>query len=98
MKNTVSISQEDLAKLCDMSQLVLDDKVSDVLVSLDSILTWMESLMTVDVEGVMPLITPVVHSMPMREDSVNDGSQVEQILFNASDSDNVFFNVPKIIG
>ena len=64
---------------------------------LSGILTWIEQLNEVDIEGVAPLASTEAVSLPMREDVVSEGGDPAKILANAPKADRGFFVVPKVV-
>ncbi|WP_031235753.1 Asp-tRNA(Asn)/Glu-tRNA(Gln) amidotransferase subunit GatC [Asticcacaulis sp. AC402] len=64
---------------------------------LNGILGWIEQLNEVDVAGVEPMTTAVEQPTPLREDVVNDGDKVAQVVANAPKSAEGFFIVPKVV-
>jgi aspartyl-tRNA(Asn)/glutamyl-tRNA(Gln) amidotransferase subunit C len=64
---------------------------------LTGILTFMEQLNEVDVEGVEPMTSVTPMQLPLREDEITDGNKAAQILSNAPDAREGFFAVPKVV-
>ncbi len=64
---------------------------------LDSIMTWIEQLNEVDIEGVDPMTSVVDVVLPMRQDIVTDGGDPSRVLKNAPRSEDGFFVVPKVV-
>ncbi|MGC9368229.1 MAG: Asp-tRNA(Asn)/Glu-tRNA(Gln) amidotransferase subunit GatC [Paracoccaceae bacterium] len=64
---------------------------------LSNILTFMEQLNEVDVEGVEPMTSVTPMRLKRREDVVTDGGYPEKILSNAPDAREGFFAVPKVV-
>jgi aspartyl-tRNA(Asn)/glutamyl-tRNA(Gln) amidotransferase subunit C len=64
---------------------------------LSGILAWIEQLNEVDVEGVEPLTGAAQMALRMREDVVNDGGIVDEVLANAPDRVGSFYAVPKVV-
>jgi len=64
---------------------------------LNAILTFVEELATVDVEGVAPMTSVMPMPMKKRADIVTEGSIPEKIVANAPASDDHFFVVPKVV-
>ena len=64
---------------------------------LNAILSFVEALGAVDVEGVEPMTSVIPTKLPMRDDVVSDGGIEAQILANAPLVEDGFFVVPKVI-
>ena len=64
---------------------------------LSGILTFMEQLNEVDVEGIEPMTSVTPMRLKRREDVVTDGGYPEKILSNAPDAREGFFAVPKVV-
>ena len=64
---------------------------------LSNILTFMEQLNEVDVDGVEPMTSVTPMRLKRREDVVTDGGYPEKILSNAPDAREGFFAVPKVV-
>jgi aspartyl-tRNA(Asn)/glutamyl-tRNA(Gln) amidotransferase subunit C len=64
---------------------------------LSGILTFMEQLNEVDVEGVEPMTSVTPMRLKRRVDVVNDGGYQDKILSNAPDAREGFFAVPKVV-
>ncbi len=76
---------------------VEDDRVEALAAELSGILTWIEQLNEVDVEGVQPMASTEAVPLPMREDVVSDGGDAAKVLANAPKADRGFFVVPKVV-
>ena len=64
---------------------------------LSGILTFMEQLNEVDVEGIEPMTSVTPMRLKRRVDEVTDGGYQEKILKNAPDAREGFFAVPKVV-
>ena len=64
---------------------------------LNSIMTWIEQLNEVDVDGVLPMTSAVAATLPLREDVVVDGGDASKIVANAPRTVDGFFIVPKVV-
>lgn len=64
---------------------------------LSGILTFMEQLNEVDVEGVEPMTSVTPMRLKRRTDGVTDGNMQDRILKNAPDAREGFFAVPKVV-
>jgi len=64
---------------------------------LSGILTFMEQLNEVDVDGVEPMTSVTPMRLKRRKDEVTDGNIQTQVLKNAPDAREGFFAVPKVV-
>ncbi|MDR5652069.1 Asp-tRNA(Asn)/Glu-tRNA(Gln) amidotransferase subunit GatC [Ruixingdingia sedimenti] len=64
---------------------------------LSHMLTFMEQLNEVDVEGVEPMTSVTPMRLKRRADVVDDGGYPDRILKNAPDAREGFFAVPKVV-
>jgi aspartyl-tRNA(Asn)/glutamyl-tRNA(Gln) amidotransferase subunit C len=64
---------------------------------INAILSFVEALEAVDVEGVEPMTSVLPMRLPMRDDVVTDGDLVDKVLANAPLTEDGFFLVPKVI-
>ena len=64
---------------------------------LNSIMTWIEQLNEVDVDGVLPMTSAVAATLPLREDVVVDGGDASKLVANAPRTVDGFFIVPKVV-
>jgi aspartyl-tRNA(Asn)/glutamyl-tRNA(Gln) amidotransferase subunit C len=64
---------------------------------LSDIVTFMEQLNEVDVDGIEPMTSVTPMRLKRREDVVTDGGIQSKILSNAPDAREGFFAVPKVV-
>lgn len=64
---------------------------------LSGILTFMEQLNEVDVDGIEPMTSVTPMRLKRRKDEVTDGNIQSQVLKNAPDAREGFFAVPKVV-
>lgn len=76
---------------------VQDDALPALAGELSNILTFMEALNEVSVEGVEPMTSVTPMRLKRREDGVTDGNMQQKILSNAPDAREGFFAVPKVV-
>jgi aspartyl-tRNA(Asn)/glutamyl-tRNA(Gln) amidotransferase subunit C len=76
---------------------VTDDDVPHLQGELNAILSFVEQLNEVDVEGVEPMTSVTPMTMKKRRDRVTDGGYPELIVRNAPATDDNFFLVPKVV-
>ena len=76
---------------------VAEDDMPRLAGELSGIVSFMEQLNEVDVEGVEPMTSVTPMRLARREDVVTDGNIQKQILSNAPDAREGFFAVPKVV-
>ena len=76
---------------------VTDDEVEPLRGELNAMLSFVEALSAVDVDGVEPMTSVIPIAMTMREDRVTDGGIAEAVLANAPASEDGYYVVPKVI-
>ena len=64
---------------------------------LSKIITFMEQLNEVNVDGVEPMTSVTPMRLKRRQDGVTDGNMQAKILSNAPDAREGFFAVPKVV-
>ncbi len=76
---------------------VSDAEIPHLQAEINAILTFVDALNEVDVEGVEPMTSVIPMRLPMREDVVTDGAIAGKVLLNAPLTEDGFFLVPKVI-
>ena len=67
---------------------------------ISGVVEWLDKLQKIEVADVEPMLTPVEHALPMRDDAVTDGGYRDMILANSPDGAGAaagYFAVPKVI-
>jgi aspartyl-tRNA(Asn)/glutamyl-tRNA(Gln) amidotransferase subunit C len=94
----MKVDSEALQKIAHLARLeVSPEEETDLLNSLNGVLTWMEQLSEVDTSGVEPLTHISAETNLLREDVVGNHLPREQALANAPQHDGQFFEVPKVL-
>ncbi len=94
----MSVDKDTVRSIAKLARLALDDARADSMVGeLNGILTWVEQLKEVDVEGVPPLTSVVAQKLKMRDDVVSDGGNADALMTNAPGGEDHFFVVPKVV-
>ncbi|BDW99138.1 Asp-tRNA(Asn)/Glu-tRNA(Gln) amidotransferase subunit GatC [Maricaulis maris] len=94
----MSVTADDVRRIARLACLAEPtDRIDTLVGELNGILSWIEQLNEVDVEGVDAMTTPVKFPLPQREDVVTDGNCRDKVLANAPSSDEGFFVVPKSV-
>jgi len=74
-----------------------EERLEPLAQELSAIISWIEQLGEVDVEGVEPMTSAVAVKLPMREDVVTEGGDPAKVLANAPLARDNFFVVPKVV-
>lgn len=74
-----------------------EDRLEPLAAELNGILSWIEQLNEVDVEGVAPMTSNVSQPLRLRDDVVSDGARVDAVLSNAPRAADGFYVVPKVV-
>lgn len=94
----MSIDSKTVHRVAKLARLKISDEQAETLQSeLSGILSWIEQLEQVDVDGVEPMTSVVATSMRMREDVVTDGNMSSKVVSNAPLTEDDFFMVPKVV-
>jgi len=76
---------------------VADDEVEHLRGEINAILSFVEQLSEVNVEGVEPMTSVMPMVMKKRHDVVTDGNNADAVLHNAPATDHKYFLVPKVV-
>jgi aspartyl-tRNA(Asn)/glutamyl-tRNA(Gln) amidotransferase subunit C len=94
----MSIDTTTVRKIARLAGLrVPEEDVESLAGELGAIMSWIDQLAEVDLEGVEPMTVAVGHTLPMRADVVTDGGDAERVLANAPLARDGFFVVPKVV-
>jgi aspartyl-tRNA(Asn)/glutamyl-tRNA(Gln) amidotransferase subunit C len=94
----MSIDIETARKVAKLARIRVEPEHLPALArELSGILTFMEQLNEVDVQGVEPMVSVSPMRLKRRPDVVTDGNIQAQILANAPDAREGFFAVPKVV-
>lgn len=94
----MTIDPKTVAKIANLSRLKIPaDEQIQVAGELSKILDWVAQLNEVNVEGIEPLTGGNDLPLRWRDDVVNDGGKVQEVLANAPAKTADFFTVPKVI-
>jgi len=95
---TKEISKKEVEKICDLSNLEVDDKEKNKFTEeLGDILDYIEKLNQLDTSGVKPTAYPVKLRNVLRKDNVEESIEKEEVLKNAPDKVEDQFKVPPIM-
>jgi aspartyl-tRNA(Asn)/glutamyl-tRNA(Gln) amidotransferase subunit C len=76
---------------------VADEEVEHLRGELNAILSFVEELAELNVDGVEPMTSVIPITMKKRPDVVTDGDIADQIIRNAPAAEDHFFVVPKVV-
>ncbi len=94
----MSVDQNTVRRIARLARIaVTEDEVPHLQGELNAILSFMEQLNAVDVEGVEPMTSVTPMTMKKRQDGVTDGGYADKIVRNAPATEDSFFLVPKVV-
>ncbi len=94
----MSVDQATVKGIARLSRIaVSDEEVPHLQEELNAILSFVEALNEVDVEGVEPMTSVTPMKMKMRDDVVSGHAGAETIVANAPEHEENFFSVPKVV-
>jgi aspartyl-tRNA(Asn)/glutamyl-tRNA(Gln) amidotransferase subunit C len=94
----MSINKDTILKIANLAKIsITSDETENLESEISSIISWVETLNEVDTDNIEPMINSLQSSLRMREDEVNDGNKIKDILLNSPTEDDNFFVVPKVI-
>jgi len=76
---------------------VSEEEVAPLQGELNAILAFVEQLGAVDVTGVAPMTSVTPMAMKKRADTVTDGGYASDVVFNAPETEDDYFLVPKVV-
>lgn len=92
------LTKDDIKHIATLARLaVSDEKASEYANDLNSILGLMDTLKSIDTDGISPMASPHAVSQPLRTDEVTESNQREALLANAPDAEKGLFKVPQVI-
>ena len=94
----MSVDQETVRRIARLARIAVSkDDVPHLQGELNAILSFVEQLNEVNVEGVEPMTSVTPMTMKKREDAVTDGGYPDAIVKNAPATEDRFFLVPKVV-
>ena len=94
----MALDKEIVARIAKLARLEITESDLEVMSQeLSQILSWIEQLKEVNIEGFEPMTSVVEMDLKVREDVVTDGDQADDIVANAPERKDHFFVVPKVI-
>lgn len=94
----MSVDSAVVRRIAHLARIAVDgNEVERLRGELNAILSFVETLGEVDVEGVEPIASVLPMQMKKRADVVTDGGVADDILANAPAREDHYFVVPKVI-
>jgi aspartyl-tRNA(Asn)/glutamyl-tRNA(Gln) amidotransferase subunit C len=94
----MSVDQATVRRIAHLARIaVSDEEVPHLQNELNAILSFVEELSAVNVEGVEPMTSVIPMDMTWRKDEVTDHAGASTIVGNAPASEDNFFTVPKVV-
>ncbi len=94
----MSIDNATVRRIATLARIeVTDAELSTWAEQLSGIMGWIEQLKEVNTEGVAPMSGGTDLKLTLRADAVTDGGLVDQILANATEPQDGYFTVPKVV-
>jgi aspartyl-tRNA(Asn)/glutamyl-tRNA(Gln) amidotransferase subunit C len=94
----MAVDKDTVRRIAKLSRLAMDDaQAADMEKELNALLSWVEQLSEVNVDGVPPMASVVEQRLKMRDDVVTDGGYADDLMKNAPQAENHFFVVPKVV-
>ncbi len=94
----MSVDSAVVRRIAHLSRIAVDDnEVERLRGELNAILSFVETLGEVDVEGVEPIASVLPMQMKKRADVVTDGGIADDVLANAPAREDHYFVVPKVV-
>ncbi len=92
------IDLETARKVAHLARIAVpDDHLPRLAQELGHMLSFMEQLNEVDIEGVEPMVSVTPMRLKRRADGVTDGDMQDKVLANAPDAREGFYAVPKVV-
>ncbi len=94
----MSVDSAVVRRIAHLARIAVEEnEVERLRGELNAILSFVEALAEVDVEGVEPIASVLPMQMKKRADVVTDGGIADDVLANAPIKDDHYFVVPKVV-
>ncbi|WP_442753545.1 Asp-tRNA(Asn)/Glu-tRNA(Gln) amidotransferase subunit GatC [Methylocystis sp. JAN1] len=94
----MSVDSAVVRRIAHLARIAVDEnEVERLRGELNAILSFVETLSEVDVEGVEPIASVLPMQMKKRADVVTDGGIADDVLANAPVKEDHYFVVPKVV-
>ena len=93
------LTEDDVRHVAKLARLRLtDEEITEQTTKLGAILSYIDKLSEVDIDGVEPMVHAMELVNVLRPDEVGNSLTADDALRNAPDRDDNFFKVPKVLG
>jgi aspartyl-tRNA(Asn)/glutamyl-tRNA(Gln) amidotransferase subunit C len=93
----MSLDEATVARVARLARIeVADDQLAPLAGELSHIMRWIEQLNEVDTAAVEPMTSVARMKLHMRSDEVTDGNRPDDVLGNAPEREDGYFEVPKV--
>jgi len=97
-ESIMSVDDDTVRRIAALARIALaEEQVAPMAKELSGILSWVEQLKEIDVEGVPPMTSVVEQRLRMRDDIVTEGNAADALMKNAPEAEDHFFVVPKVL-
>ena len=94
----MSVDNKTVRHVATLARIALsEEQVAPMAKELSGILSWVEQLKDIDVNGVPPMTSVIEQSLRMRDDIVTEKNVAEALMKNAPAAEDHFFVVPKVV-
>ena len=94
----MSVDKATVRRIAKLARIALpEERVESMMGELNNILSWVEQLQEVDIQGVEPMTSVVAQKLKMRDDVVTEGGAADALMTNAPGGEDHFFVVPKVV-
>jgi len=92
------VTKQEIIKIASLAKIQLDDEdIGEVAKKLTSIITWVESLNSVNTDDVEALTNVNNQTLRLQKDEVTDGDIATEVLANSQHAKYDYFAVPKVL-
>ena len=94
----MSVNKSTVSHIARLARINIgEERLAPMADELSAIMDWIEQLGEVNTDNIEPLASVTGHALPMRDDVVNDGDMVDEVVKNAPQVASGFFVVPKVV-
>jgi aspartyl-tRNA(Asn)/glutamyl-tRNA(Gln) amidotransferase subunit C len=94
----MSVDQATVRRIAHLARIAVKEQdVPHLQQELNAILSFVEELNSVDVDGVEPMTSVIPMKMKLRQDAVTDHAGADAVVANAPQHEDMFFTVPKVV-